>query len=314
MTRLHLDSVALAQGSAVALGLFDGVHQGHRAVLHAAAECAAAQGLSACAFTFAADSVPVKQGTALEYLYTDVQKFSLLEDCGIQTVFCPTFPQLRALDGEAFCRRVLVELFHAKEVFCGADFRFGAKAAWDVAALCAFGDQMGFAVHQVAPVCCDGVIISSTAIRSAVKQGKPELAAKLLGAPYQVCGNVVHGAALGRTHAVPTINIPFAPGQLVPRYGVYVSRTHTRQGVFDSVTDIGVKPTVSETQSPAAETFLLDFSGDLYEQPCKVELLHFLRPEQKFSDVEMLYRQIARDQENCRAWITAQGMTESGAV
>lgn len=293
----------LSQESAVALGFFDGVHQGHRAVLRAAAECAAKQKRIPCAFTFSADSVPVKQGVPLTYLYTDGQKQALMADCGIRAVYCPAFASLCALDGEAFCRSVLVELLRAKEVFCGSDFRFGAKAAWDVESLRQFGERMGFAVHQVPPVLCDGEKISSTAIRNAVREGEPERAARLLGAPYHVSGRVVHGAALGRTRAVPTINIPFLAGQLVPRYGVYVSRTHTPQGVFDSVTDIGVKPTVSDAQAPAAETFLLDFSGDLYEQPCRVELLHFLRTEQKFPDVETLYRQIARDQEDCREWL-----------
>ena len=89
----------------------------------------------------------------------------------------------------------------------------------------------------------------------------------------------------------------------MPQYGVYVSRTHTPQGSFDSITDIGVKPTVSEAQLPAAETFLLHFSGDLYEQPCRVELLHFLRDEQKFPDVDSLYRQIAQDQKQCQEWL-----------
>lgn len=298
----HTDA-PLLQESAVALGFFDGVHLGHRAVLYAAVECAREKQLMPCAFTFAADSVPVKQGVPLNYLYTDAQKYALMADCGVEGVYCPAFRELCALDGEAFCRKVLVELFHAREVFCGGDFRFGAKAAWDIAALDAFGRQMGFSVHQVEPVRCDGEKVSSTAIREAVKQGESERAARLLGAPYHVSGRVVHGAALGRTREVPTINMPFADGQIVPRYGVYVSRTKTPQGTFDSVTDIGVKPTVSEGRIPAAETFLLDFSGDLYEQPCTVELLHFLRPEQKFPDVEALYQQIARDQAECRAWL-----------
>lgn len=181
-----------------------------------------------------------------------------------------------------------------------------------MASLRQFGAEMGFAVHQVAPVLADGEKISSSTIRQALLDGKPEQAAALLGAPYAVLGNVVHGAALGRTHAVPTINIPFAAGQLVPRYGVYVSRTHTPQGCFDSVTDIGVKPTVSEAQLPAAETFLLDFSGDLYEQPCRVELLHFLRGERKFPNVEQLYRQIAQDQKDSREWLK-QSETETPA-
>ena len=136
-----------------------------------------------------------------------------------------------------------------------------------------------------------------------MQNGMPEQAAALLGMPYQVWGRVTHGQALGRTHAVPTINMLFAEGQLVPRYGVYVSRTHTPQGVYDSVTDVGRKPTVGDDHAPAAETFLLDFSGDLYDQPCQVDLLHFLREERKFPDVTQLYQQIARDQENCRNWL-----------
>lgn len=303
MEELKHITAPLTQDSAVALGFFDGVHLGHRAVLRAAAQCAAEQGLMACAFTFAADSVPVKQGVPLTYLYTDAQKTELMLECGIHSVYCPAFSELCALDGEVFCRRVLVELLQAKEVFCGGDFRFGAKAAWDIDSLRQFGRQFGFGVHQIEPVRCGSEKISSTAIRSAVREGMPEQAARLLGAPYCISGRVVHGAALGRTKAVPTINIPFAPGQLVPRHGVYVSRTHTPQGSFDSVTDVGIKPTVAANQPPAAETFLLDFSGDLYEQPCRVELLHFLREERQFPDVDSLYRQIAQDQAQCREWL-----------
>lgn len=311
MEMLKHTDVPPLQKSAVALGFFDGVHLGHRAVLHAAVDYAQQKKLVPCAFTFAADSIPVKQGTALSYLYTDAQKHALMASCGIRRVYCPQFAELCALDGEAFCRKVLTDLFRAREVFCGGDFRFGAKAAWDITSLRAFGRQMGFSVHQVEPVLCDGEKVSSTAVREAMKNGAPERAARLLGKPYHVSGRVVHGAALGRTRAVPTINLPFAAGQLVPRHGVYVSRTHTPQGTFDSVTDIGVKPTVSAAQIPAAETFLLNFSGDLYEQPCTVELLHFLRPERKFPDVEALYQQIARDQEECRKWFCQNHSNQS---
>ena len=194
----------------------------------------------------------------------------------LMTVPCPAFSELCGLDGEAFCRQVLVELLHAQEVFCGGDFRFGAKAAWNIDSLREFGSQ--FRVRRASDR--TGALRRRENFLHRDPAGEPCIpesrsAANLLGVPYHVSGRVVHGAALGRTKAVPTINIPFAAGQLVPRYGVYVSRTHTPQGSFDSITDIGVKPTVSEAQLPAAETFLLHFSGDLYEQPCRVEIAAF---------------------------------------
>lgn len=294
---------SLTQKSAVALGLFDGVHLGHRAVLQAATACARQNQLLPCAFTFAVASVPMKQGVPLDYLYTDVQKRLLLAQCGIKALYCPSFQELKEMDGAAFCRRILKEKLQAEEVFCGGDFRFGAGAAWDFDALCGFGKAMGFRVHCIEPVRNGGEKISSTMIRQKLREGKAEEAAVLLGAAYQIFGRVSHGAALGRTRAVPTINIPFADGQLVPRYGVYASRTHTSEGVWDSITNVGVKPTVSTEKRPGAETFLLDFSGDLYDTDCLVELLHFLRPEQQFPDVDALYRQIAQDQAACRAWL-----------
>jgi riboflavin kinase/FMN adenylyltransferase len=293
---------ALTQSSAVALGFFDGVHLGHRAVLQEATACAEKKGLVPCAFTFAADSLPVKQGTKLRYLYQDEQKRQLLQACGIQRVLCPAFSQLCDLDGETFCRQILVEQLHAKDVFCGSDFRFGKKAAWDISDLKAFGEIFGFAVHVVSAVCCEGEKVSSTAIRKALENGCPEQAAKLLGAPYVIYGTVCHGKALGRTHFVPTINLPFGENQLLPRFGVYVSQTETPSGCYDSITNIGVNPTVKEDDCPVAETFLLDFTGDLYTQTCKISLHHFLRPEQRFATTEALYAQIAKDQEACRLW------------
>lgn len=303
MEKLQCIETPLLRESAVALGLFDGVHLGHQAVLDAVVSCAKAQGLVPCAFTFASDSLSVKQGVPLTYLYTDCQKRRLLQECGVERVYCPPFSALCSLDGEEFCRRVLVELFHAREVFCGGDFRFGAKAAWDTAALCRFGSVMGFQVHLVEPVLCGGKKISSTAIRQCVLKGDMSQAARLLGKPYHISGTVAHGKALGRTRQVPTINIPFKKGQLVPRHGVYVSKTITPKGTFDSLTNVGVTPTVSKNQVPVAETYLLHFEGDLYAQPCTVQLRHFLRDERKFVDIEALYTQIAKDEEACIKWL-----------
>lgn len=288
--------------SVVALGFFDGVHLGHRAILKRTVSYAMQNGLSACAFTFAAASLPVKQGAKLHYIYPDAQKLELLEQCGIQSVYSPDFFRLRDLDGERFCQHVLQEQFQAKTVFCGKDFRFGARAAWNFQDLCQFGEIFGFTVEAIEPICYDDSVISSTRIRQALLKGDVSLAAKLLGESYAVCGNVIHGAAFGHTRAVPTINLAFAPGQLIPKYGVYVSLTHTKQGTYPSVTDIGVKPTVSDGGKVGAETFLLDFSGNIYAQPCKVELLAFLREERCFADADALYAQIHLDTQQARVY------------
>ena len=204
MAKLITIEQPLERESAVALGFFDGVHLGHRAVLRAAATVRRKRNDAVRRITFCRRFRAGETGqNALLSLYRSAENAEL-EACGIERVYCPPFSQLCALDGAAFCRDVLAGLFHAREVFCGGDFHFGAKAAWDVESLRQFGAEMGFAVHQVAPVLADGEKISSSTIRQALLDGKPEQAAALLGAPYAVLGNVVHGARW----AEPT---PFPP-------------------------------------------------------------------------------------------------------
>lgn len=285
----------MQQTSAVALGLFDGVHIGHRAVLAAAVACKA-EGLIPAAFTMQTTSVRLKRGTPLQYLYSDATKQRLLEENGIQQVVSPAFDDIAGMDGEMFCKVYLQEQMRAKKLFCGTDFRFGKQAAWGVADLQQFGRQMGFTVEVVEAVRQGGDVISSSRIRQLLSEGKVEQAADLLGAPYQLEGIVQHGAALGRTLQFPTINLPFAAGQLVPLYGVYRTKVYLKDGsCWDGVTNIGVKPTVSEERVPVAETHLLGYRGDLYGQPCRIVVLEFLRREQKFDNLEQLKAAIAND-------------------
>ncbi|MDO4155499.1 MAG: riboflavin biosynthesis protein RibF [Oscillospiraceae bacterium] len=290
----------MQQASAVALGLFDGVHIGHRAVLAAAVACKA-EGLVPSAFTMQTTSVQLKRGEPLQFLYSDTIKQRLLVESGIQQVVCPMFADIASMDGETFCRTYLQEKMHAKKLFCGKDFRFGKYAAWGVADLQQFGRQMGFTVEVVEAVQQSGDVISSSRIRKMLADGKVEQAADLLGAPYQLEGVIQHGAALGRTLQFPTINLPFAAGQLVPLHGVYRTKVFLKDGShWDGVTNIGVKPTVSEEQIPIAETHLLGYHGDLYGQPCRIEVLEFLRREQKFASLEQLKAAIANDMEIVR--------------
>lgn len=291
---------SLSGRSAAALGLFDGVHLGHQRILRAAAECRA-EGLIPAAFTFKTEGFPMKHGRLFEFLCTDRQKLRLLEECGIEAVYSPDFSCIQEMDGETFCREILVNTLHAAKVFCGSDFRFGRKAGWGFDALAAFGRKMGFEAVLMDSVIHDGQAVSSTRIREHLKAAEPEKAAELLGRPYAVTGEVVHGKALGRTLQFPTINQPFQRCQLVPAKGVYLSRVHTSEGTYHGVTNVGVKPTVSERSTPLAETYLFDFSGDLYGQDCVTELIRFIRPEQKFENITALRTAIKQDCEKARA-------------
>ena len=161
------------------------------------------------------------------------------------------------MDGETFCRVYLHDKMHAKKLFCGRDFRFGNRAAWGVADLAAFGEIFGFTVELIDAVEQDGAVISSSRIRQLLLDGKIQQANRLLGAPYQISGIIQHGAALGRTIQFPTINLSFAPEQLVPLYGVYRAKVYLKDGsVWNGVTNIGTKPTVSNACIPVAETHL----------------------------------------------------------
>lgn len=290
----------LLQESAVALGLFDGVHLGHQRVLASAVQCRQ-EGLLPCAFTFDASAFPKKHGVELEFLYTEDHKQRLFEDMGIEAVLTVNFSDIKEMDGESFCRDILKVKLNAKKVFCGSDFKFGKDAACGFAELALFGKNMGFEAICVESVCIGDLDVSSTRIREYLNTGCPEKAQELLGRPYSVSGIVIHGRALGRTIDFPTINQSFQKGQLVPARGVYLSRVSLPDGrKYFGLTNVGVKPTVSDENLPLAETHILDFKGDLYGQYCTTELLCFIRPEKKFENIKALQTAIMQDIENIR--------------
>lgn len=279
--------------TAAALGLFDGVHLGHRAVLRAAAEMAE-QGLVPCVFTFPPDCVSSKG--AAGYIYGEAEKRYILENAfGIKNVLSPPFDAVCGMDGESFARDIICGEMNAAIVFCGNDFRFGKGAVCGASELVRFGEKYGFAVRTAADVYHSGERVSSTAIRSMLEKGDVRGAQALLGEPYMILGTVERGAALGRTIGFPTINQLFDRGRLVPAFGVYASRTHIEGKSYPSVTNIGVKPTVAYGGAPLAETHICGFSGDLYGKTLRVSLTDFIRPEMKFSSLDKLKEQINSD-------------------
>lgn len=280
--------------TSVALGLFDGVHLGHRAVLKTAA-AQKMNGLTPCAFTFPPESTAGKNA---EYIYSDKEKQMLLtSSCDIAKIFSPQFSEICMMDGDTFARNILRKELNAAYVACGKDFRFGKDAAWGIDELAGFGRKYGFTVQAVDDVCCGNERVSSTAVRKLLQKGELRRANLFLGEPYMIMKEISSGAQLGRTIGFPTANQLFSKGQLVPAYGVYASRTLYEGKWYPSMTNIGIKPTVSYGGAPLAETYISGFSGDLYGKTVQVVLLDFIRPEKRFSDLDELKQQIRRDVE-----------------
>lgn len=281
--------------SAIALGVFDGVHLGHRAVLNAVCELCKNKKRISCAFAFWTEDIISSKNHA-GYIYPSAVRHKIMHQAGIQNIYAPLFSELKSMDGETFAKEILFKRMYAKDVCCGKNFRFGENASCDVQDLERFGKQYGFQVHVIEDVLKDGAIISSTEIRKLLLNGEISRANIFLGEPYQIWQEVSHGAQLGRTIGFPTVNQLFEEGQLVPKFGVYASETTLPDGrKFHSLTNIGIKPTVKYAGLPLAETYLKDFSGDLYGERITVQLFRFIRPEKKFTSVKALTEQMTKD-------------------
>ena len=283
---------------AVALGIFDGVHLGHRRVMEITAGTAE-NGFAPSAFTFRSNTIRRKQGRSLEYIYTDKNKERIINALDIKDVFSEDFGSLKGLSGEEFVREILVKRLNTGIAVCGDDFRFGHNAMCGADDLVRFGKEYGFDAIIVPEERMNGEKVSSRRIRELLLDGNMKDASVLLGDRYSIFTEVVKGAQLGRTIGFPTINQLFAVGQLVPACGVYASTALIDGKRFPAMTNIGVKPTVCYGGAPLAETYIHGFSGSLYGKCFPVELWEFIRPERKFGSLDELKNQINTDVEHC---------------
>lgn len=279
---------------AVALGRFDGLHNGHKAVI----ECAK-KGKKPLfsVLTFSYSPQDFEDMNLAKGILTDYQKARAIEGLGADVLFTLPFVKIRHLSPEAFVKVVLADSLKAELVCCGYDFRFGKNAAGipeDLKRLCS---QYGIEVKIVPPVCDDGRPISSTRIRWHIENGEINEASRLLGYRYGLEFPVESGSKRGRLLGFPTINQSLPENFVLPKRGVYASCVIIGKRRYSSVTNIGVKPTVSDTGKVNAETFIEGFSGDLYDKMVKVELYDYLRSERKFESVDALRNQILSDAE-----------------
>ena len=272
-------------GTAIALGYFDGMHIGHRAVLDAAAAHAAAHGLDLAAFTF---TLPPGQGLKGLRLQTPAQKYALLAAWGVQYCYAPAFESICSLPPEAFFTDLLLSQYGAKAVFCGADFRFGAHKAGDAALLQSLCGGQGLHFGIVPMARYQGEEVSSTRIRTALAVGDISLVNALLGRPYQICLPVQRGKGLGRTLGMPTLNQIYPPDMQPPARGVYITQALVNGQVLPSVTGYGNRPTVDGQGADSCETFIPGFAGELYEQEINVSFYKKLAEVRAFASTEEL--------------------------
>lgn len=280
--------------TAAALGIFDGVHRGHKAVMGQAARLAREHNCACGVFTLNTATVTSK-GREFMPIYSDDVKTLLLEKEGAEYIYSPAFEEIRNMSAEDFAINVLRKIMHARFVVCGRDFRFGKNAACSAAELSEICAGMGMKLTVVSDVTESGIRISSGDIRKLILSGDVEKANLLLGRDYFVSGEVIHGRQLGRQINFPTANQKLCSGCIIPRFGVYASYAVIDGEVCTGITNIGIKPTVDYSGEPLAETHFPGFEGDIYGRHIDVHLTKFIRPEMKFSGVSELKTRIAED-------------------
>jgi riboflavin kinase/FMN adenylyltransferase len=293
----ELDEYRNAEPSVVTLGKFDGVHLGHRLLLEKVREISAEENLVSIAVTFDAPPSAKIHHTKGLMLMTNRERRDLLEEEGMDfLVECVFNEQFRSLSPAEFVRNILMDRFHVSALVVGDDFRFGKDRAGDAAFLKKTGMESGFSVYVVGkkkdPE--SGQEISSSWIRSELREGHMETVTRLLGRPYFISGKIVHGKQIGHRMGIPTINQIPEDRKMLPPNGVYFSFAEIGGQKYHGVTNIGIRPTVSG-EGLSVETHLLDCSGDFYEDEARISLLHFLRAERKFDSVEVLRDQIRKD-------------------
>ncbi|MBV9211470.1 MAG: bifunctional riboflavin kinase/FAD synthetase [Acidobacteria bacterium] len=303
------DNAEIARPTVLTLGVFDGLHLGHQLIMRTVVERARALRAMPTVITF--DPHPravLHPESAPPLLQTFDQKIEALGVLGIEQTIVIRFTQEFAqLGAEDFLRDVVHERLQAREAYLGRGFAFGRGREGNIELLKRMSAELGFYASEVAEVQLRGKRISSSRIRELLKEGCVNLARRMLGRPYGVEGRVVRGHERGRALGFPTANL--APqNRVIPRRGVYITATLIEGAWRRSITNVGTRPTFERQAEPSVETFVINWSGDLYGDVVRVRFLHRLRDERKFASVEELKEQIARDRLRAENYFERSGV------
>lgn len=290
--------------SIVTLGKFDGLHRGHQQLFRKLKQMKQKRNCKTVAFTFSTALLFWKFGDNFKCILEREERRRMFENMGVDVmVECPFSDDIRNMDAEDFVRKILVEQLHASCIVIGKDFRFGHNRAGDYQLLEQLSGECDYELQMIDEVFDQGIRISSSAVRTAIAEGRMEDANRMLGYAFSVEGEILSGQKLGRTIDMPTINLIPTANKLLPPFGVYSSVTEIDGVSYQGVTNIGRKPTVGEF-AVGVETHLLHTSGDFYGKFARVSLLHFQRPEQKFPSVQVLKEQMHKDAQNAEQYLS----------
>jgi riboflavin kinase / FMN adenylyltransferase len=297
---------AAGRPAAVSIGVFDGVHRGHQALVARLREAAAVRDLAAVVIAFhPAPITVIRPEVRVLYISSLEERIERLRALGVDRVGALTFTSELAQVSASDFVSSMRETLDMRLLLGGPDIALGRGREGNAAWLREHAGEHGFEVEIVSFLDDSGQKVGSSGIREAVTAGEMERANDLLGRPFTLRGPVVHGFERGRMIGFPTANIAVGPDHLMPAFGVYVTRARVGETAYPAVTNIGRRPTFDDGQPASVETHLLDVTLDLYGQDLTVEVLHRLRGEVKFEGVDALVAQIGRDAEAARRYHAA---------
>jgi riboflavin kinase/FMN adenylyltransferase len=297
----ELARLSLQKDTLLTIGVFDGVHLGHKYLISQLKEQARLQNLLSVLITFRQHPQEILSPQSKLPFLTDLfQRTNLLKNEGIEDIITLSFTrELAQLSARQFLS-LLKKYIRMRGLVIGYDFALGQNKEGNTNTLSALGQEMGFSVTVIPPIVIDGEVVSSTAIRNALSEGDMKRVQNLIGRPFRLYGRVIPGAGRGIELDFPTANLDIDPEQALPAEGVYATWCYIDDKTYQSVTNIGKRPTFGNGQL-TVEIYLLDYHGDLYEQELKIDIIQRLRSEKKFNTVEELKKQITKDIEQGRA-------------